>query len=66
MNRNFSYPQVSLCKDINFIYQAFWDIFGSFSIQAGHLTMYLSVEDLNKKPPFNPNPPDVGVISIIV
>ena len=27
--------------------------------------MYLSVEDLNKKPPCNPNPTDVGVISII-
>lgn len=33
-------------------------------IQAEHLNIYLSVEDLNKTPPCNPNPPDVGVISM--
>lgn len=67
MNRNFSYPQVSLRKDIYFIYsQSFLDIFEFASIQVGHLAMYVSVEDLNKKPPCTPNPPEVGVISIIV
>ena len=67
MNRNFFYPYVLLRKDIYFIYsQSFLDIFESFSIQSGHLTLYLTVEDLNKKPPCNPNPSDVGVISMIV
>jgi hypothetical protein len=28
--------------------------------------MYVSGEDLNKTPPCNPNPTDVGVISMIV
>jgi len=33
---------------------------------SGHFAKYLSGEHLNKEPPCNPNPPDVGVISIIV
>ena len=30
------------------------------------MAVYLSVEDLNKAPPCNPNPTDVGVTSMIV
>jgi hypothetical protein len=41
-------------------------IFGFTWQQAGHFVKYLSGEHLNKAPPCNPNPPDAGVISIIV
>jgi len=41
-------------------------VFGFAWSQAGHFAKYPSGEHLNKAPPCNPNPCDVGVISIIV
>ena len=59
------------CHDMITVWYYLWPLncrlsFGFALIQAGHLTIYLSVEDLNKTPPCNPNPPDVVVISRIV
>jgi len=33
--------------------------------QSGHLATYLSVEHSTKAPPNNPNPSDVGMMSIV-
>jgi len=40
-------------------------VFGLALQQSGHLAKYVDGETLNKAPPCNPNPTEVGVISII-